>query len=101
MYIESKSEGLEGPAGIGRVYFSKSGKTLHYQGLRFQRLKGAGFKFQRLKGAGFKANYVEITSGDPFWISEPRKDRQDRLYGGQLGVMVDSDVREEYDAFCA
>ncbi|MEO9819771.1 MAG: 1-deoxy-D-xylulose-5-phosphate synthase [Paracoccaceae bacterium] len=91
MYIESKSEGLEGPAVIGRVYFSKSGKTLYYQGLRFQ----------SLKGAGFKANYVEIASGDPFWISGPRKDRQDRLYGGQLDVTIDWDVREEYDAFCA
>ena len=28
MYIEDKSNGLEGEARIGRVYFSKSGKTL-------------------------------------------------------------------------
>jgi hypothetical protein len=27
MYVESKSAGLEGPARIGRVFFSKSGKT--------------------------------------------------------------------------
>lgn len=88
MYIENKSDGLEGPAVIGRVYFSKSGKTLYYKGL----------KFQSLKGAGFKANHFETTTGDYYWISGPRKDRQDRLYGGQLGVLVDEDVRDEYEA---
>lgn len=89
MYIEYKGDdGLVGPARIGRVYFSKSGKTLYYKGLRFQ----------SLKGAGFKSNYFETESGDFFWISGPRKDQQDRLYGGNRGVLVDEDVREEYEA---
>lgn len=86
MYIESKADGLEGPAVIGRVYFSKSGKTLYYKGL----------KFQSLKGEGFKANYFETESGDHYWISGPRKDQNDRLYGGNSGVQIDEDVREEY-----
>jgi hypothetical protein len=43
MYIENKSDGLSGPARIGRVIFSKSGKTLYYQGKSFQSLKGSGF----------------------------------------------------------
>jgi len=86
MYIEAKSEGLEGEAVIGRVFFSKSGKTLYYKGLRFQ----------SLKGAGFKANYFETESGDFFWISGPRKDQNDRLYGGNRDVLVDEDVRDEY-----
>lgn len=88
MYIEDKSQGLEGEARIGRVYFSKSGKTLYYQGLRFK----------SLGGSGFKANYFECETGDHFWISGPRKDRQDRLYGGQLGVQIDDDVKAEYEA---
>ena len=86
LYIEGKADGLEGPAVIGRVYFSKSGKTLYYKGL----------KFQSLKGAGFKANYFETESGDHYWISGPRKDQNDRLYGGNSGVQIDDDVREEY-----
>ncbi|WP_347312470.1 1-deoxy-D-xylulose-5-phosphate synthase [Defluviimonas sp. SAOS-178_SWC] len=86
MYIESKAEGLEGPAVIGRVYFSRSGKTIYYKGM----------KFQSLKGNGFKANYFEIESGEHYWISGPRKDQNDRLYGGNKGVIVDDDVREEY-----
>jgi hypothetical protein len=87
MYIEYKGgDGLQGSAVIGRVYFSKSGKTLYYK----------GFRFQSLKGAGFKSNYFDIESGDYFWISGPRKDQNDRLYGGNMGVAVDEDVRVEY-----
>ncbi len=86
MYIEDKSSGLEGKARIGRVYFSKSGKTLYYRGLRFR----------SLKGSGFKANYYETETGDHYWISGPRKDRNDRLYGGNLGVKIDSEIHEEY-----
>jgi len=44
MYIENKGGGLEGDARIGRVYFSKSGKSLYYKDKRFQSLKGMGFK---------------------------------------------------------
>lgn len=86
MYIEDKSSGLEGDARIGRVYFSKTGKTLYYQGRRFQ----------SLKGMGFKANYIDVDSGEEFWISGPKKDRNDRLYGGQLRVEIDENVKEEY-----
>ena len=63
MYIEDKSSGLEGDARIGRVYFSKTGKTLYYIGRRFQ----------SLKGMGFKANYIDVDNGDEFWISGPKK----------------------------
>jgi len=86
MYIEDKSQGLEGEARIGRVYFTKTKKTLYYKGQRFQ----------SLKGRGFKANYIDIDSGDEFWISGPKKDRNDRLYGGQRGVEIDKDVKDEY-----
>ena len=89
MYIEDKSSGIEGSARIGRVYFSKSGKTLYYRGL----------KFQSLKGAGFKANYFEVESGDHYWISGPRKDQNDRLYGGNMGVEVDEDIKDEYHEY--
>ena len=87
MYIEDKSEGLEGEARVGRVYYSKSGKTLYYKGL----------KFQSLKGNGFKANYFEVESLDHYWISGPRKDQNNRLYGGNQGVEVDEDIKQEYE----
>ena len=42
MYIEDKSETLNGPARIGRVTLSKSGQSVHYAGRTFQRLGGRG-----------------------------------------------------------
>ncbi len=89
MYIEDKPNGLKGDARIGRVYFSKSGKTLYYRGMIFQ----------SLKGTGFKSNYIEIASGNEYWISGPRKDQSDRLYGGNQGVEIDEDIQLEYLEF--
>jgi hypothetical protein len=86
MYIEDKSQGLNGPARIGRVTFSKTGKTIYY----------AGQAFESLRGSGFKANYFDIETGQPFWISGPRKDGADRLYESGETVEIDSDVAEEY-----
>ncbi|MGD1847601.1 MAG: hypothetical protein ACFB10_19600 [Salibacteraceae bacterium] len=86
MYIEDKSEGLEGDARIGRVYFSKTGKTLYYRGR----------SFSSLKGSGYKSNYYDTETGDEYWISGPRKDLNDRLYGGNRDVEVDQDVAAEY-----
>lgn len=89
MYIEDKSHGLVGPARIGRVFFSKTGKTLYY----------GGRKFQSLKGFGFKANYSDVQSGHQFWITGLKKRGGNRLYGGNRGVEIDEDVKDEYLQF--
>jgi hypothetical protein len=86
MYIESKGEGLTGPARIGRVTFSKTGSTIYY----------GGRSFQSLKGRGFKSNYYDVESGEHYWISGPRKDGADRLYRESTPVEIDEDVRDEY-----
>ena len=86
MYIEDKSEGLSGPACIGRVTFSKSGKSIRYKDK----------EFQSLKGSGFKANYYDVATGDEYWISGCHKDGSDRLYGERVPIYIDEDVREEY-----
>lgn len=51
---------------------------------------------QRLKGNGFKGNYFEIESGESYWISGPKRDGSDRLYGERLPIEIDDDVRVEY-----
>jgi len=86
MYIENKSNGLSGPARIGRVTLSKTGKTLSYRGRTFQ----------SLKGQGFKANYYDLETNEEYWISGPKKDGGDRLYGERVTIEIDEDVREEY-----
>lgn len=87
MYIEDKSSSLNGRARIGRVTFSKTGKSVSYRGRTFQ----------SLKGSGFKANYFDVETGERFWISGPRKDGKDRLYpDSSTPVEIDPDVAEEY-----
>ncbi len=85
MYIEYKGDdGLVGHARIGRVKFSRSGKSLRY-----------GRKtFETLKGHGFKSNFFDVETGEHYWISGCRKDGCDALYS--TTVTIDEDVREEY-----
>jgi hypothetical protein len=87
MYIEDKSSSLNGPARIGRVTFSKTGRTLRY----------GEQEFQSLSGNGFKANYFDCATGSQYWISGPRKDGRDRLYGDPLKPdEIDADIWDEY-----
>jgi hypothetical protein len=87
MYIENKAQSLNGPARIGRVTFSKSGRSLTY----------GGRTFHRLGGQGFKANYFDVETGEHYWISGPRKDGKDRLYvQSTQPVSIDEDVAAEY-----
>jgi len=66
------------------VSFSKTGRTLYYKELIFQRQEG------------FKSNFREIGSGEDYWISGCRKDGADRLDGERLPIHIDDEVREEY-----
>jgi hypothetical protein len=59
MYIEDKSGGLEGPGRIGRVRFSRTGRSIYYGGRTFP---GVG-------GRVFTANYFDVETGAEFWIS--------------------------------
>ena len=86
MYIENKSAGPSTPARIGRVTYSKTGRTLYHDGR----------SFQSLKGAAAKANYVDTETGEEYWISGPKKDGRDRLKGDSGPVEIDADVRAEY-----
>ncbi|PCJ52102.1 MAG: 1-deoxy-D-xylulose-5-phosphate synthase [Candidatus Hydrogenedentota bacterium] len=84
MYIENKSGGLAGPARIGRIRYSKSGSSIHYDGKTFQ----------TLKGEGYKANYFDVETDEEYWISGCRKDGMDALYN--TDITIDDDVLEEY-----
>ena len=87
MYLEDKSHGLTGPCRIGLVRFSKTGSTLYY----------GDRAFKSLTGSGFKANYFDKVTGDHFWISGPRRDGADGLYGRLTQPEdVDADVAEAY-----
>jgi hypothetical protein len=84
MYIEEKTADLAGPARIGRVTYSKTGKSLTYRGR----------EFGSLRGTGVKANFAEVESGAPYWISGCKKNGLDSLFANV--IEIDEDVREEY-----
>lgn len=86
MYIECKAGRLAGTARIGRVTFSKTGRTLHY----------GDQTFRSLKGAGFKSNYYCVETREDYWISGPKRRGGDRMYGSVLPVEIDEDVRAGY-----
>jgi hypothetical protein len=86
MYIERKAGSLTGSARIGRVTFNRTGRTILYRDQIFR----------RAVGGGFKSNYIEESTGDDYWISGPKRDGSDRLYGGRVPIEIDEDVREEY-----
>lgn len=92
MYIERKeaSDQAEssmhgGYARIGRVTFSKTMQSVHYDGKTFLKTK-----------SGYKYNFIDTESGDRYWISGCKKDGSDRLYGERVAIHIDDDVREEY-----
>jgi len=88
MYVELKTGfNDDGPAWIGRVRFSKTGRTLYYRGRRLQSLKGGG---------GMSANYFDLDTGDEFWVSGVKKNGQDRHWAGHGPVDIDEDVADEH-----
>jgi hypothetical protein len=82
MYLEGKIDGLTGPGRIGRVTFSKTGRTLRYGAQELQPI------------SGYKANYVDLATGQQYWISGCKKGGDDTLYPAV--IEIDEDVREEY-----
>lgn len=88
MYVELKTgHNDDGPAWICRVRFSKRGRTLYYRDL----------KLQSLKGAGVAGNYYDLETGDEYWVSGVKKNREDRHWAGSGAVNVEGDVRDEYE----
>ena len=83
MYVENKGGGLDGDGRIGWVELSRSGRSFRYRGRRLMKT-----------GSGYKYNCIDAENGDLYWVSGPRKDGADKLYGGV--VQIDDDARLEY-----
>src|ERR1035438_4699167 len=66
-YVELKSGHSDnGPAWIGYVTSSKTGRTLYFNGRGLMKLKG-----QRRGASG--GNYVDMETGESFWVSGVKK----------------------------
>src|SRR5262245_24995567 len=83
MYIENKAGGLDGEGRIGWVELSRTGRSYRYRGRTLLKTKG-----------GNKDNCIDEENGDEYWVSGPRRNGADKLYGGV--VQIDEDARVEY-----
>ncbi|WP_020531049.1 hypothetical protein [Flexithrix dorotheae] len=86
-YIELKSGfGDSGPAWIGMAEFSKSGRTIYFNGKALK----------NLNAQGIAGNYYDIESGDEYWISGIKKNGTDRHWAGGGKIMIDRNVVDLY-----
>ena len=86
-YIELKSGYSDnGPAWIGFVSFSKSGKTIYFNG------KG----FQSLNGTGIQGNYFDLETGDEYWISGVKNNMSDRHIFGNGKIFIEKRSLDDY-----
>jgi hypothetical protein len=86
-YIELKSGfGDTGPAWIGMSEFSKSGRTVYFNG---KALKNSNAQ-------GIAGNYYDIENGDEYWISGIKKNGTDRHWAGGGKIMIDRNVVDLY-----
>jgi hypothetical protein len=71
-YVELKSGHSDnGPAWVGYVTPSKTGRTLYFNGRGLMKLKR-----QRRGDSG--GNYVDMETGESFWVSGVKKNGEDR-----------------------
>ena len=86
-YIELKSGfGDNGPAWIGIAEFSKSRRTVYFNG---KALKNSNAR-------GIAGNYYDIENGDEYWVSGIKKDGTDRHWAGGGKIMIDRNIVDSY-----
>lgn len=89
-YIELKSGHSDnGPAWIGYVTSSKTGRTLYFNGRGLMKLKG-----QRRGDSG--GNYVDMETGESFWVSGVKKNGEDRHWAGSGKVLIEAAAVSDY-----
>jgi hypothetical protein len=87
LYVEHKTGySDDGPAWIGKGSFSKSGRTIYFNGQAFQ----------SMKGAGFSANYYDLETAEEYWISGVKKNETNRHWAGHGLIQIDREVIEEF-----
>ncbi|WP_410622233.1 hypothetical protein [Amycolatopsis sp. cmx-8-4] len=89
MYLQLKTgyDTDRGPSWIAWVRFSKTWQTAYVHGRTLRRWWGLS-----------SANFVDVDSGEEFWLSGPKRDRTDGRYG-RGSPAVDADAAGPYEAF--
>lgn len=86
-YIELKSGfGDSGPAWIGRVTLSRSKTTVYFN----------GHALKKMRGGGVSGNYIDIETGEEYWVSGVKKNGKDRHWAGSGPVLIEKEAVGEY-----
>lgn len=89
-YIELKNGYSDnGPAWIGKVKLSKTGKTIYFNNKAFRKNVGTG-------NIGGKENYYDVETKDSYWISCVKKDGTDRHWAGAGKIMIGKNIVSDY-----
>lgn len=83
IYVELKINNSN-PAWIGYGIYSKSKKTIYFNGKVLK------------KGKGIKGNYFDIENGNEYWISGVKKNGADRHYSDSGKIHIDLFVIDDY-----
>jgi hypothetical protein len=87
LYVELKTGySSNGPAWIGLGHFSKTGRTIYFNGKAFE-------------GGRVGSIHQELLTKDFYWISGIKKDMTDRHWIGSGKIGVDRAILGEYLAF--
>ena len=85
MYVELKTGySDDGPAWIGYVKTSQSKKTIYFNDHAFQ------------KYTGNYSNYIDVETGDEYWISGLKRRESNRHWAGHGKIMIDRRAVDEY-----
>lgn len=84
-YIELKTGYSDnGPAWIGLVATSASGRTLYFSNKALQRVRGLA------------GNYIDIETGEEYWISGVKRAGSNRHWAGNGKIQLDRKLENEY-----
>lgn len=87
-YIELKTGYSDnGPAWVARVVLSRSGRTIYFGSKALRRAKGGGLS------AG---NYLDIETGDEYWVSGVKRRGHDRHSAGSGLIGIEESAVADY-----
>jgi hypothetical protein len=92
MYVELKTGYSDnGPAWIGKAFFSRTGSTIYFNGQAFRCVNGQAFM-----SSSSGSSHFDIESGDSYWISGIKKKGTNRHWAGFGKIMIDKAIVTEY-----
>lgn len=86
MYIEKKANNHTGEAHVGKVTFSKTGRTIYYKDIILQ----------HLRNVGVSANYFNVDTQEQYWVSGVKKNSSNRHWTGTGVVIIDQEAKDEF-----